>query len=139
MSDHYHGSNTNAFLLGLIVGGVLGILFAPDKGEETRKKVRKNYKEWSKQALEMAEELGEEVKPRVEEAVETISRSGIAEDVEQTRTIQPIVQEAGEIIEPRLEEAQETVKEGFDEVVQRARAELKRRIQRPRPQQFKGV
>jgi len=58
MSDS-SGSNINAFLIGLIIGGALGVFFAPDKGEETRRKFKENYKEWSKKALEEAEELQE--------------------------------------------------------------------------------
>jgi gas vesicle protein len=34
-----------AVALGLVAGGALGMLFAPDKGEETRKKVAKKGKD----------------------------------------------------------------------------------------------
>ncbi|MFT4024800.1 MAG: YtxH domain-containing protein [Flavihumibacter sp.] len=44
-------SNTNkiltAFATGLAVGAVLGVLFAPDKGENTRKKIADNSKKLS--------------------------------------------------------------------------------------------
>lgn len=50
MSDS--GSNSGfAFIAGLIVGGavgaIAGLLFAPETGEETRKKVADKSKEWA--------------------------------------------------------------------------------------------
>lgn len=47
-------------LVGAAVGAVLGILFAPDKGTETRKKMAKK-----------AEDLGDELKNKFTEAKET--------------------------------------------------------------------
>jgi len=144
MSDN-SGSTINAFLLGLIAGGVLGVLFAPDKGEETRQKLKKNYKEWYKKALEVAEELQvaegeprqgrEEVEPKVEQAAQMITPIG-----------QEVTAEAREITQPYLEKAQEAVGEGLtsakqelDRAVSQARVELKKRVQRSRPRFFKGV
>ena len=44
-------NNTNKILIaltaGVALGGVLGILFAPDKGENTRKKIKDNSKKFS--------------------------------------------------------------------------------------------
>jgi gas vesicle protein len=44
-------NNTNKILTalaaGIAIGGVLGILFAPDKGENTRKKIKDNSKKLS--------------------------------------------------------------------------------------------
>jgi gas vesicle protein len=48
-------------LLGAAVGAVLGILFAPDKGAETRKKMGKK-----------AEDLGDELKNKYSEAKEAL-------------------------------------------------------------------
>jgi gas vesicle protein len=48
-------------LFGAAVGAVLGILFAPDKGAETRKKMGKK-----------AEDLGDELKNKYSEAKEAL-------------------------------------------------------------------
>jgi len=49
-----------SFLLGLILGGVigtvLGILYAPQSGEKTRKLIAKKFEETKKRALEVKKE-----------------------------------------------------------------------------------
>jgi gas vesicle protein len=40
------GKMIAAMAVGLATGAVLGILFAPDKGSETRKKMRDKQKKW---------------------------------------------------------------------------------------------
>lgn len=45
MSDNSSKSNVWPFLLGLLAGAVLGVLLAPEKGEITRKKLKKKTSE----------------------------------------------------------------------------------------------
>lgn len=70
-----------SLLIGAAAGAVLGILLAPDKGSETRKKIAKK-----------TSELGEELKNKFGEAKETIK-----EKYESIRT------EANEIMEREKE------------------------------------
>ena len=44
MSNHL-GNTTIAVLAGVVVGAGLGILFAPDEGKKTRKKIKKTFNE----------------------------------------------------------------------------------------------
>lgn len=53
-------NNTNKILsalaAGIAIGGVLGILFAPDKGENTRKKIADNGKKLSDSLIDTVKE-----------------------------------------------------------------------------------
>jgi gas vesicle protein len=54
------------FLLGLGIGSLIGILFAPKSGEETRKYIAMKTREGN----ELAREKARELRDRVEETVE---------------------------------------------------------------------
>jgi gas vesicle protein len=56
----------NYFLVGLGIGSLIGVLFAPKSGEETREYIAKKAKEGN----ELAHKKGREMRDRVEETVE---------------------------------------------------------------------
>lgn len=51
-----------ALLTGLAAGAVLGVLFAPEKGEESRKKVKKAMEDCFDKAKEKFSDLASETK-----------------------------------------------------------------------------
>jgi len=56
----------NYFLVGLGIGSLIGVLFAPKSGEETREYIAKKAREGN----EIARKKGQELRDRAEEAVE---------------------------------------------------------------------
>lgn len=50
-----------ALLLGIAIGAVIALLYAPDKGEKTRKRLVKASGPWGERANEMLETAGEVV------------------------------------------------------------------------------
>lgn len=91
----------NSFVLGFIIGGILGVLYAPAKGGETRKTLKKLIEEWSQKGEELSKEMGEkieevreEAQPLVEEARERVTPiieeiKPIAEQIMQTQPVNP--------------------------------------------------
>lgn len=64
------GKTLFSLLTGLAAGAALGLLLAPEKGTETRRKVRAKLDEWEKAFAEDAEEAVDE--PISEEEAEEI-------------------------------------------------------------------
>lgn len=56
------GKLVGALLLGAAIGGILGILFAPDKGSETRKKILSRSHDLTDALKEKLDEFLEEAK-----------------------------------------------------------------------------
>jgi gas vesicle protein len=64
MSDsNSNGKLIAAILVGAAIGGVLGVLFAPDKGSDTRKKI-----------FSGAKDLADDVKEKVKEEVASLQK-----------------------------------------------------------------
>ena len=80
MSDNGRGEFW-AFMAGLLAGGVAALLYAPARGEETRKKIRETAEdayhkgeEYYEKGMSEAERIYQEGRHKVEEVVETISK-----------------------------------------------------------------
>ncbi|HOO96989.1 MAG TPA: YtxH domain-containing protein [Caldisericia bacterium] len=71
MSDSNGGGFIAGVILGSAVGFLLGVLFAPAKGEETQKLVIEKSVEAGKVAKKYADEIIEKVKDTVNERLKT--------------------------------------------------------------------
>lgn len=50
-----------ALLLGIVIGAVIALLYAPEKGEKTRKRLAKASGQWGERANEVLDSAGEAV------------------------------------------------------------------------------
>ncbi len=68
------GSKVSYFLVGLGIGTLLGILFAPKSGEETRQYLKDKAEEGRDYAQKKARELRERAEELAERAKDTVER-----------------------------------------------------------------
>lgn len=64
--------------IGLAVGGILGVLFAPDKGSETRRKIKESGNKLTgsvKNKLNLTKEKINKFKEEIEESVDGMGNS----------------------------------------------------------------
>jgi gas vesicle protein len=73
MSDNV-GSKVSFFLVGLGIGALIGILFAPKSGEETREYLSSRADEGRDYAQKKARELRERAEDLIERSKEIMSR-----------------------------------------------------------------
>ncbi|HXO04315.1 MAG TPA: YtxH domain-containing protein [Candidatus Sulfotelmatobacter sp.] len=84
MSDNSAGSKVSYFLAGLGIGALVGILFAPKSGEETREYLTTKADEGRDYAQRKARELRERAEDLIERSKEIMDRQkeGVAAAVE---------------------------------------------------------
>jgi len=73
MSDNV-GSKVSFFIVGLGIGALIGILFAPKSGEETREYLSKKADEGREYAQRKARELRDRAEDLIERGKEAVSR-----------------------------------------------------------------
>lgn len=66
LNSNNTGKLIGAVLVGAAVGGILGVLFAPDKGSETRKKISAKGNDLTDAMKEKFNDFLEEIKTEVE-------------------------------------------------------------------------
>ena len=69
-----------SFIVGAIAGGVLGILFAPKSGKETREDIAEATAEIKKEAQKFAKDTKERVDGFVEESKDVIAKLSAKKD-----------------------------------------------------------
>lgn len=79
-------------MLGAVVGGVLGILFAPQEGKKTREKLRTTLIEDKEKAAELAEQISGRLAEAKEKAQPFID--------EIKEKIDPVMEKVGEVSAP---------------------------------------
>jgi gas vesicle protein len=84
MADNGAGSKVSYFLAGLGIGALVGILFAPKSGEETREYLTSKADEGRDYAQRKARELRERAEDLIERSKEIMDRQkeGVAAAVE---------------------------------------------------------
>jgi gas vesicle protein len=74
MSENNMGSKVSFFLVGLGIGALVGILFAPKSGEETREYLTSKADEGRDYAQKKARELRERAEDLIERSKEIMAR-----------------------------------------------------------------
>ena len=112
------------FLVGTVLGGLFGLLFAQRKGEDLRKELKESYKREGWQGnLKVAKKEGQKIAGDVQEVVE---------DVKQSDKVQELVkkgkQKAGElekIGKKRAEEFMSSVSDKANDVIDKFKKDMK--------------
>jgi gas vesicle protein len=102
-----------SFLLGILVGAGIGLLFAPRTGEQTREELRTGVKRLGRQAQDTVRNVQEAVNDTLDDV-----RHGVSERVEAARDAfeagRQAARETRQDVERRVGEARDRVRAGVD-------------------------
>ena len=107
-------------IAGLGLGAAIGVLFAPEKGEETRKKLMEKLDELYKKAKEIDVD---EVKVEVEAKIESIKEELLDLDKEK---VKKIAAEKADNIKDKIEDLAKVAKEKATPAIQDSVEELRK-------------
>lgn len=137
---HKSGSFSKGLFWGAIIGGILGVLFAPDKGEETRKKIKKTAKEYEEKGKETLEKAGvefekakEKASPYVETAKEKFQEAKVRAEPyvevakEKASKVKTAVEKSGEPVLDTVENIAESLNDEADKIRKRYFKGVKKR------------
>jgi len=102
------GSGLRWFVLGAAIGAGLGLLFAPQTGERTRRDLVRRGRKLRAQAEDTLDELGEELQvrgKRIKESVEELADEVVEEVRDGKRKLERTATTAREELERRLADA----------------------------------
>lgn len=157
MDQNNNSGGFNQFALGFVIGGIMGILYAPKSGKENRAALQELLKLWSEKAGDLGVDFRQEVEkvkaaaqPVLNQVIEKAEpileeiKPVIREKADQTiQLIQPIAQDLARETEEKIAEAVdpaiEKAREELNEAIEKARQEIRTNVQKRRPQFFRGV
>ena len=112
-------SGWGKFVLGAIVGGTIGILFAPKKGSETRKELKAKADELIAKAKEIdIQEVKEKMLAKIEEIVEEV------QDLDKEK-VKEIAIEKAQLLKAKCEDLVAYAKEKGTPVVEKLAKEMR--------------
>jgi len=122
MSKNTKKTGFGKFILGAAVGSAIGLLFAPKKGSETRKELKKKIKELVEKVKGIdKEELKEELEEKIDEIVEGIK------DLDKETVVEK-AKEKALVLKVKAEELFELAKEKGTPILQKTAKEVKEKL-----------